>query len=1181
MLKSSLNNQYIKVTATGGTITNGSDGYATKIIGKTIVTNITYTTNINLATKFTTDSRGEICIYNLLMNSGSAAIRYHLEEVENPNYGYIINTTTHNNYRVVFDGNAPSGWVTLPRVVSQQTKNINSTQRLSTIVKNVQSYIALSGTVWEDIYSGKNNQGDNKYTEGIDALVKGIKVYLYKNGRVVATRITDENGYYKFEYDGLKFTTVKSDWNYTVPNGAGSKTAEVPSGRSDRKDRNSVNEDFTEITNNTARNSSGTKTYNLEYNFANHRSTFIEHWKYKYSQNKNKKKILQVTYNYDNQNDYEIIGSTKQSGFNLKQLWDKSYQNTGNESIDNINHGIIKREQPDMALSSDIDYVNVIVNGYENTYQYGGRKTYTTQNENSSNYNAELDGFDVGVKFGNKYSTSFSNRGLTTYTRPIYESDLSLYNKGYETNKDLMQIYVTYKIVLTNQSTKLYGKISELKNYHDSRYTIVDSWINNNTNNKVTWVDNGKYGNTYKDEDYMAVYTQSIKNIEIAPNGSVAIYIKFKINSDTVKGLMHKQPTLDNITEITSYSTGTKTNGNWQKYAGVDEDSNPETAKIQWTTKTVQKDENGYQKEVRELNKTTYEDDTDVAPSLILDFSKENPTRGLSGTVFEDKTKENTEAGKTRLGDGKYTVGENTIYNAKVELLEANDDGTIIYETDEEGKSTPKVATLYSLEISKDGGIRKVTTKEIPAITYTNKDGNYVFNGIVPDRYLIRYTYDNNCYIMKPNTTYSYVKDEEKGILQSDMKFENGMRISYKTTDTSGRIVDKELLPINIVNYKSTIIGSPKIKQALQQISGSHQMTRMGNLNWIVEYEKNGENIIRYSDAVDDTVIRDKLDSDGYYGNHEEIEMYMNADTAVFDIGVEYSKVTDYKSWTDYRDEFEFKNEIIVVKNGRLVRQPTFYAINPYQDNLPYVKALPGMVYAEIDNELIQGATLELEYTITIINDSELDYEYRYNKNTNKNKKTTAEYYYYGTNNEQAKEISAQIRKVVDYMESDLVYDTEKNKDVWKVVVADDLKNYSEDGVEKRLIADNVAEDLKEGYTISITEYFYNKNIPIGGKLSTNIYASKLLSTKADGISAKNHAEIIQIYGGRNILNSTPGNYDPVTEQKNEQDNSMTSLVINPPTGLKDNIIIYIVAGGIGLVILAVGVYIIRKKVIN
>ena len=472
---------------------------------------------------------------------------------------------------------------------------------------------------------------------------------------------------------------------------------------------------------------------------------------------------------------------------------------------------------------------------------------------------------------------------------------------------------------------------------------------------------------------------------------------------------------------------------------------------------------------------------------------------------------------------------------------------------------------------------------------------------------------------MKPNTTYSYVKDEEKGILQSDMKFENGMRISYKTTDTSGRIVDKELLPINIVNYKSTIIGSPKIKQALQQISGSHQMTRMGNLNWIVEYEKNGENIIRYSDAVDDTVIRDKLDSDGYYGNHEEIEMYMNADTAVFDIGVEYSKVTDYKSWTDYRDEFEFKNEIIVVKNGRLVRQPTFYAINPYQDfgiverarqdikiqkeisklklvlstgqvvlygnpytdNLPYVKALPGMVYAEIDNELIQGATLELEYTITIINDSELDYEYRYNKNTNKNKKTTAEYYYYGTNNEQAKEISAQIRKVVDYMESDLVYDTEKNKDVWKVVVADDLKNYSEDGVEKRLIADNVAEDLKEGYTISITEYFYNKNIPIGGKLSTNIYASKLLSTKADGISAKNHAEIIQIYGGRNILNSTPGNYDPVTEQKNEQDNSMTSLVINPPTGLKDNIIIYIVAGGIGLVILAVGVYIIRKKVIN
>lgn len=63
---------------------------------------------------------------------------------------------------------------------------------------------------------------------------------------------------------------------------------------------------------------------------------------------------------------------------------------------------------------------------------------------------------------------------------------------------------------------------------------------------------------------------------------------------------------------------------------------------------------------------------------------------------------------------------------------------------------------------------------------------------------------------------------------------------------------------------------------------------------------------------------------------------------------------------------------------------------------LPYVKALPSQVTVEIDNEIIQAAKLEVEYTISIKNNSEVDYDYRNNQR----------YYYYGEKNEETNKSS-------------------------------------------------------------------------------------------------------------------------------------------------------------------------------
>ena len=119
-------------------------------------------------------------------------------------------------------------------------------------------------------------------------------------------------------------------------------------------------------------------------------------------------------------------------------------------NINNMNLGLTRREQPDAAISSDIEKVRVIMKNQEYTYIYGNRGI---QN------NEEL--FDYKVKFGNKY--------MQTYTRAVNPSDIAYVNYN---NTDDLKVYVTYNIILKNQSNTLPMTINNIVNYYDSNYTI-------------------------------------------------------------------------------------------------------------------------------------------------------------------------------------------------------------------------------------------------------------------------------------------------------------------------------------------------------------------------------------------------------------------------------------------------------------------------------------------------------------------------------------------------------------------------------------------------------------------------------------------------------------------------------------------------------------------------------------
>ena len=1212
VIQSSLNGQYIKIKSSGV--------WQSKITGTAIIddtsdvvndSSIQYTSDINKATKFVTDANGKLSVKNLLLSSdGSNEIQYNLIET------YIPNPLYESTYQ--------SGYISLS----------TSTQQ----ALNHQVYIYLEGYVWEEIATSKNNFTNNLYNN-TDALIEGIEVKLYKNGVLVATTKTNADGKYnfekvkideldqyhvEFEYDGLRFTNVQADTDYSSKNySITSKAIEQYEKREDNKSRLNVNLDFSEIVNGKSRKW-GEEVYTLEYQYdkENHTSTYKDHWGYEYNEDKTKLKVTPS-------DDYPIVASTKTAGFDLKSAWEAQCKGIGAETLAGLNLGLQRREQADLAISNDISSVDMIVQNYENTYTYENKKEYEEQNPNADNYDATKDGFGTEVKFGNKYTTSYSNRGLNMYTRRIYESDLAKYNQNYESNKDLIQMYITYKITVKNQSNGIIVEANELSNYYDSRYEIVDSWVikDNTTKNvgKNAWKSISKYGDSYNENGYKAAYTQATYYMRIEPNGKIEVYIKFKLKPEAVKSLIEKQTTLNNVSEITSFTgTESRPDGTMAAYACIDEDSNPGSVTSikldeDKTTKTTL---NGreYEIENKTLNKDLFEDDTDMAPSLVLGIEEAEPTRGLTGTVFEDEdalhNDDNTHPGEERLGDGiLHTGGEyrgkgkygkidaNRISGAKVELLEYDSQGNT------------KVATLYKLKVN-ESGVMITTTEE--AVTSTDSKGEYVFTGVIPGRYLIRYTYGNNCYIM----------------------------------NSAGEQIEQ----INALDYKSTTITSDIMKVALnlnKKYSSANE--REGDLNWILKYDSTPDNdnyttdtkskskdlsgLIRYSGATDDIDKREK--SDDLYNGLYKNDFEMTADTAFFDVGVEYSEVKELDgfanriSYTNYTDEYRLEGDKILVldENGRIKIADTFYAVNPYQDfgiierarqdydtnkrisnlkvtlangqilingnpykqlpedvtnideywnnlesasenPLPYVKALPGQVVAEIDNEILQGATLNVEYTISIRNKSEMDYLYKNNQ----------DYYYYGKNGQEKNNTA--IRKVVDYMDDSLSYDDQRNSSMgWQKVNASDLYNWTkdQDNNSKQLITEDVKKAVeKGGYVVAVTEYFYQsgQNIEPGSIGSVKIYGSKVLSTSEKGISVENHAEIIETMGVRTIRNSTPGNYNPSTRKPDEPDDDMTSLVITPPTGLTDNKIFIISLSLIIFITLAGGVYFIKKKVL-
>ncbi|MCF0124181.1 MAG: hypothetical protein HUJ68_00185, partial [Clostridia bacterium] len=353
----------------------------------------------------------------------------------------------------------------------------------------------------------------------------------------------------------------------------------------------------------------------------------------------------------------------------------------------------------------------------------------------------------------------------------------------------------------------------------------------------------------------------------------------------------------------------------------------------------------------------------------------------------------------------------------------------------------------------------------------------------------------------------------------------------------------------------------------------------------------------RKNDAMDDMDIRGKLDDFSVnenggidynvFENSRTADDIMISKTPIMNIEIEYTNDSDQISSyiiknVDFgiierpRQYLQLQKQLskvdLVLQNGQLlvtsVRLPDGSMSSPegvtYQGPSSYSNPPNGFLNIAIDSELLQGSTLNVEYTLQVKNMSEKDY-------------TTENYYLYGIRSEDEMVVTLTPTILVDYLDNDFAFN-ESDNDKWEKIDLNDLRNKV-----SNTVCD--ADGIKDKRIIKTTSL---NDKPLGPGYSSDIVTlktKKLLSSKSV-IELNNESEIIEFKTtGTRLTTTIPGNYVPgmmfETNGINEPDDDMAEgLTITPPTGKVINESLYMISTLLGIIIVGIGAITIKKKVL-
>jgi len=364
----------------------------------------------------------------------------------------------------------------------------------------------------------------------------------------------------------------------------------------------------------------------------------------------------------------------------------------------------------------------------------------------------------------------------------------------------------------------------------------------------------------------------------------------------------------------------------------------------------------------------------------------------------------------------------------------------------------------------------------------------------------------------------------------------------------------------------------------------------------------------------------------------------MESATAPMDISVEYNdEIEAYAASMGDKYEYHIKEvdfgiverprqKVDIIKavtgikvtlaNGQVIVDAT---VNPEDGKLsgqtkgltygPSANGALGFLKVEIDNEIMQGATVQIEYTLKVKNNGEVDY-------------ATERYYKYGEAGGD-NDIVRMKPDVYDYLDSEMELDKTNNDDEWKEVEKQDYTNtrinyqkYNTNEEVKNTITETYYKSYTPGNGVSMWEFggttyrelFTQWKSKIDTIITTRkvrdakLYTRKILNTaKAGGLEdvvKPTEERSVKLYATRLLVNTNEidlNNDAEITEVKRISRGETgtlpkiltsqfydrgESVTLTPPTGQNKNYRTPIIIGVTSLIIIGVGVIIIKKKVI-
>lgn len=1105
-------NKYIQVKT--------GDGWKKDITGIVHVDDMQTVDTENEATIFTTNSDGIIEVRNILKGT------YYVEEVSVGDiyFGYEVDddyiTWSYTSTANKDNTGSGKGHIATVEVVaraSYNTKEPPKEENRNEIVvfKNKRKYIKLSGYAWEDKrVGGKDNKAGNEKcdveenTESNkeeDKRLANVLVKLYSwEGKLLGQTITDEKGNYVFgtksmadiNGDGIISIVDVTEITRVISSGETNKYTNGlmdinNDGKIDKADIEklqniiSLNEELIDVKIEDIYNSKTKKAGYIEftYNGLNYETVSVN------VKEENTNKVAEISSNSQNLVDKSIDGTYLDNRTSFNESWavienNKKIDSDGNVDTLDYNHnnyasslsypggvtGYNEQKYPIIVKDNTNNNIfNITARTETNTSEdasckfFGQNKTMEMILSDKEQYIDTIENINLGVKeraqpdlalikniysakvIVNGYEHTYNyedrfnkntgeNKNIDEFNPENNEEKTETnvrvkFNQKYgeksftraiypsdvkETQDKNFSVKVVYKITLKNESGVLYSKINSLVDYFDARYTIEEkgSIGTGYENGEIKDEINYKLDKSYQDAKYRKLIIDC--NTKINPNESNRnIYVEYTLTRDSVKDILFDE-NWDEKTNIEGLENIVEINS-YSTYSDKD-----------FTKSYAGIDGDSNPGSTIPGNKDTYEDDTDYAPGLILEVAN---SREITGTVFEDNAVDPTEGGtnRERLGNGKFDDGEKTISGVQVGLYKEADFEEI---KDEDGK-------IIDMQLESEAKPVGTTTYGGDNKDSTGKDGAFTIKDFAPGEYRIVYFWGDGKYT---------IEDYKSTIWTSDNKNEkDGNPNTWYRVNTDKRYSDA------LDNYDTRL----KIDRGDTSINKMDSKTP--TMVFGVELADDIDNKKTETSGIDKVTFSiENIDFGVIERPRQSIDVTKRAKSMKMTLA-NGQVIADAK---------------IVEKDGKLQLEQQVKGViytEPSDKNNPK----NGQIKAEIDNELIQGSKVEIEYEIKVQNNSEIDYD-------------SEKYYCYGEKDVEIVKIKAS--GVYDYLDNTMIANDENTE--WETI-----KDYNE-----KVSKPTVIEEYLHKYQSSSTDASGNTEIRIGYEKFEEQYSEAIGNWRIENI---------------------------------------------------------------------------------